>query len=192
MSNHRQRRFRSRNRYVQIGYQRRAPVGHPVIRQLIRRHRHLCPPQRNDFSGFTPDSTRPHCNSNMKSVSFNGTVIARFRETTTKTRSRRLGRHLNDIGYEERADKAQRQIIVACPLIQYPNGLVMEFPDKTSHAFVIHVWLEEPARADSPALWRGSVTNVLDKRKIYFQDLNDLLAFLKPYIEQLTELNSKL
>jgi hypothetical protein len=57
----------------------------------------------------------------------------------------------------------------------------------TLHAFVVRIWLEEAARGGKPALWRGSIGHVLSREKIYFQDLSKVLAFIKPYVQQMTD-----
>lgn len=53
-----------------------------------------------------------------------------------------------------------------------------------SYAFVIRIWLEEDATANDAVFWRGHITNVLDHRRRYFQDLTGITHFIRPYLEQ--------
>jgi hypothetical protein len=52
-----------------------------------------------------------------------------------------------------------------------------------SHAFVVRIWLEDDGGDESPALWRGYITHVLDHRRHYFQDLSGILRFITPYLD---------
>jgi hypothetical protein len=63
----------------------------------------------------------------------------------------------------------------------------MKILETKSLTFVVRVWLEQPAGRGTPALWRGSVANVIDREKRYFEDLSDVLTFIDPYIKQLVE-----
>lgn len=61
----------------------------------------------------------------------------------------------------------------------------MERPEATIHSFVVHIWIEEAASDEAPALWRGSIIHVLDKEKISFSNLGQLVAFLKTYLQKM-------
>lgn len=44
------------------------------------------------------------------------------------------------------------------------------------HLFVTRMWCEESP--DASGQWRGSVTHVNSKKKLYFANLADLIAFI--------------
>lgn len=52
-------------------------------------------------------------------------------------------------------------------------------------SFVVRIWIEEPARGSRPAVWRGHVTHVHDSERRYFEDLDALAAFIRPYLERM-------
>lgn len=54
-----------------------------------------------------------------------------------------------------------------------------------THSFVIRIWLEEPADGAGTARWRGHITHVLTGERRYLQDLDDVSAFIAPYIEEM-------
>jgi hypothetical protein len=56
--------------------------------------------------------------------------------------------------------------------------------DSQSHVFVLKVWLEEPATASQPALWRGQITHAITGDRCYFQSLQPMLDFLLRYLNQ--------
>jgi hypothetical protein len=55
--------------------------------------------------------------------------------------------------------------------------------EEIMHAFVIRIWLEEGNSAVSDGLWRGSITHAYRNEARYFQKLNDILAFIEPYLK---------
>jgi len=52
-----------------------------------------------------------------------------------------------------------------------------------SFAFVIRIWLEDEETMANPMLWRGHITQVIDQRKHYFEDLSGIISFITPYLE---------
>ena len=52
-------------------------------------------------------------------------------------------------------------------------------------SFVVRIWLEEPAHGTRSAVWRGHVTHVLDGERRYFEDLDAVAAFIRPYLERM-------
>jgi hypothetical protein len=61
----------------------------------------------------------------------------------------------------------------------------MDLPEPFSHSFIVKIWIEERAVADSMALWRGHITHVPSGERAYFQDLAGVAAFIAPYLEEL-------
>lgn len=54
-----------------------------------------------------------------------------------------------------------------------------------AHAFVVRIWLEETREEAGKAIWRGHVTHVLSGERRYLKDLDDILAFIVPYLDQM-------
>ena len=52
-----------------------------------------------------------------------------------------------------------------------------------THSFIVKIWLEETAEEAGQALWRGHVTHVPSGERRYLQDLNEIVAFIVPYLE---------
>lgn len=78
----------------------------------------------------------------------------------------------------------------------------MELFELYTHSFVIKIWLEETAEEADRARWRGHITHVGSKKRRHFQELEEILAFVWPYLQSmgvtdrkverfLKELNSK-
>lgn len=51
------------------------------------------------------------------------------------------------------------------------------------HSFIIKMWLEEVSEESSRATWRGHITHVPSGARRYLQDLNEIIAFIMPYLE---------
>ncbi len=58
----------------------------------------------------------------------------------------------------------------------------MDQSESDTHSFIVRIWLEEPAAAGEPAVWRGHVTHVPGGERRYIQDLNEIAAFIVPYL----------
>jgi hypothetical protein len=59
-------------------------------------------------------------------------------------------------------------------------GEVVVTPEETpTCTFVVRMWREEPTTASTPAIWRGSVTNVLDRDTVSFSELDQVVAFIR-------------
>ena len=59
----------------------------------------------------------------------------------------------------------------------------MESIGVTSHPFIVRIWLEEKARGARGVRWRGHITHVPSGERLYLQDLDDITAFVMPYME---------
>lgn len=57
--------------------------------------------------------------------------------------------------------------------------------DGTIQSFVIRIWLEEPAADSTSAVWRGHITHVASKRKVYVKEIADLMNFIIPYLHKM-------
>ena len=53
------------------------------------------------------------------------------------------------------------------------------------HSFVVKIWLEEAADEAHRAVWRGHVTHVRSGERVYFQDLDGMISFLIPYLDEM-------
>jgi len=45
-------------------------------------------------------------------------------------------------------------------------------------SFVVRIWREEPTSEERPAIWRGHITPIPGGKRHYFEDLQDIPAFL--------------
>ena len=61
----------------------------------------------------------------------------------------------------------------------------MDAVETTYQSFVIKVWLEESAEEAGNALWRGHITHVPSKRRVYLSQLSEIIQFIIPYLEQM-------
>jgi hypothetical protein len=55
--------------------------------------------------------------------------------------------------------------------------------EATTHPFTVKIWLEETAEEAGRATWRGHITHVPSGKRRYFEDLDDVVAFIEPYLE---------
>jgi hypothetical protein len=59
----------------------------------------------------------------------------------------------------------------------------MSTTESTSHSFVVKIWLERDAGEAGGAKWRGHITHVIDGKRNYFQNTNEVPLFMFPYLE---------
>lgn len=52
-------------------------------------------------------------------------------------------------------------------------------------SFIVRIWVEEPMRGSRPTSWRGHITHVHAGERRYFEDLDAIAAFIRPYLEQM-------
>jgi hypothetical protein len=71
------------------------------------------------------------------------------------------------------------------PLEQAVNGIVTDLPEVYTHPFIVKVWLEETVEEAGRAVWRGHVTHVPSGERRYVKDLDDITAFIAPYLEEM-------
>lgn len=65
------------------------------------------------------------------------------------------------------------------------NDMDMASLETTSHPFLVRIWLEEVASDAHPATWRGHITHVPSGERRYLEDLDEIVAFMKPYLEEM-------
>lgn len=51
------------------------------------------------------------------------------------------------------------------------------------HSFIIKIWLKEVSEQSGRAGWRGHITHVPSGRRRYLRDLDEIVAFIYPYLE---------
>lgn len=63
-----------------------------------------------------------------------------------------------------------------------------------THSFVVKIWAEDDAELDpdasdvlppEPVLWRGSVTHVATRKRVYFYRLPHVVSILAPYVQDM-------
>jgi hypothetical protein len=59
------------------------------------------------------------------------------------------------------------------------------FESKT-RSFIVKIWLEDADGAEG-ARWRGHITHVLDGKRLYFESLDQILAFIGPYVNEMVD-----
>jgi len=57
--------------------------------------------------------------------------------------------------------------------------------EATTHPFIVRIWLEESAAEAGQATWRGYVTHVPSGERRYIQTLDEIGAFIAPYLESM-------
>jgi hypothetical protein len=56
--------------------------------------------------------------------------------------------------------------------------------ERLTHPFVVKLWLEERALEGGCATWRGYIIHVPSGAVRYFQDLEEILRFVRVYLAQ--------
>lgn len=81
--------------------------------------------------------------------------------------------------------------LVAAVVIQYINRheATVNMFEATTHSFVIKIWLEETREESSPAVWRGRITHVPSGERKFIKDLQEISAFISPYLHELGAAN---
>ena len=55
-----------------------------------------------------------------------------------------------------------------------------------NHAFILRIWSEEVAEAENEAAWTGTITHVPDGAYRYVREVDDIVAFLGPYLAEVS------
>jgi hypothetical protein len=61
----------------------------------------------------------------------------------------------------------------------------MDLLEFNTHSFIVKVWLEETAEEAGRAVWRGHITHVPSGERRYLKALDDITAFIAPYLEKM-------
>jgi hypothetical protein len=56
--------------------------------------------------------------------------------------------------------------------------------DRTA-SFIVRIWLESSSDASMICEWRGVIEQVGSSKKIYFRELNAIVEFIKPRLEEI-------
>lgn len=57
--------------------------------------------------------------------------------------------------------------------------------ESDAHSFIIKLWVERAPDEDRPSAWGGHITHVPGGERRYLKDLDDITAFITPYLEAL-------
>lgn len=63
------------------------------------------------------------------------------------------------------------------------NSINTDEFEATTHPFIVKIWLEETAEEAGQAVWRGHITHVPSGERRYLKELDDITAFVAPYLE---------
>ncbi len=58
----------------------------------------------------------------------------------------------------------------------------MDLIEFNTHSFVVKIWREEPAVDHKQGRWRGHITHVPSGERRYLKSLNEIVAFMVPYL----------
>jgi hypothetical protein len=59
----------------------------------------------------------------------------------------------------------------------------MNFLEPDSQSFIVKVWVEERAGKAGRGVWYGHITHVRSHERRYLKDLDEIPAFIAPYLE---------
>jgi len=52
------------------------------------------------------------------------------------------------------------------------------------HSFIVRIWLEETHANPRLSVWRGHITYVNTGDRRYFEDINEIPAFIAPHLKE--------
>jgi hypothetical protein len=61
----------------------------------------------------------------------------------------------------------------------------MDQLESSTQSFVVRIWLEETVDEAGTAAWRGHITHVPSGAQRYIRDLDDMAAFVAPYLQKM-------
>ena len=59
----------------------------------------------------------------------------------------------------------------------------MDLYETNTHSFIVKIWLEETVEETGRVMWRGYITHVPSGERRYLENLDDIAAFIIPYLE---------
>lgn len=66
-----------------------------------------------------------------------------------------------------------------------PPEAQSEPTESLSHSFIVKIWIEETAAEAGSTMWRGHITHVTTHARRYFEHLDQIPAFIAPYLQEL-------
>lgn len=60
-----------------------------------------------------------------------------------------------------------------------------EHSEIDAHSFIVKIWLEETVAGTDVAVWRGLITQVPSGDRRYLENLDEIGAFILPYLERM-------
>jgi hypothetical protein len=61
----------------------------------------------------------------------------------------------------------------------------LDCPEGYTHSFIVKIWLEETAEEAGRATWRGHITHVPSGERRYLKKLDEITAFIRPYLQEM-------
>jgi len=61
----------------------------------------------------------------------------------------------------------------------------LETYESNTLVFMVKIWVEERADGKTKAKWRGYITHIPSGARQYVEDLNEIIQFILPYLEQM-------
>jgi hypothetical protein len=61
----------------------------------------------------------------------------------------------------------------------------LDCPEEYTHSFIIKIRLEETAEEAGRATWRGHITHVPSGERRYLKKLDEIMAFIRPYLQEM-------
>lgn len=61
----------------------------------------------------------------------------------------------------------------------------LETYETNTLVFMVKIWVEERADGKTKAKWRGYITHIPSSARQYVEDLNEIIQFILPYLEQM-------
>jgi hypothetical protein len=55
--------------------------------------------------------------------------------------------------------------------------------EASPQSFIVKIWLEETKEEEGQTVWRGHITHVPSGKRRYVQALDEVPAFIEPYLE---------
>ncbi len=55
-------------------------------------------------------------------------------------------------------------------------------PESNVHSFIVKLWLEDEVQRKGASSWRGYITHVPSGERRYLKELQDIVAFIRPYV----------
>ncbi len=69
------------------------------------------------------------------------------------------------------------------PTHQAVSDTALNLFEGNTHPFIVKIWLEETAEETGRATWRGHITRVPSGERRDLDVLDDIIAFIAPYLE---------